>query len=339
MGIRDYSTEERIQKDRELFRAEAIDALKRFPPEDRETAASLETAHIKTSDILKVWSQQIAPVFTDLDAKQNDARFRKTIVRNIGFSDHQAEVAIEAMVQTRKDQLITEVLDNLYHVDLDDVTYQREFAEDFLQRSESDLLDFMLRYEEFIAAIDISEQYSITLIDSHSGWLDRQRTALAVHKERQRIVQDEDSRLQEIDLLLERLTKSTDSLLGRIVEKNWNFITILDLRNKYQKQVETLSAADKKSPSKRLKLFERTTASFRDRETERLSEQESASNLKQLRAVSEDIDNLLLEIFDLNNAERNRLLTDIQKYTRLAQERDLILLVQRNREQFLAVHG
>ena len=339
MGIIDYSSEERIQKDREQFRAEATDALKCFPLEDRETAASMETNHVKTSDVLKVWSQQIAPIFADLDAKQNEARFRQTIIRNIGFSEHDAEQAIAAMVTRRKDSLLREVLDNLYHVDLHDVTYQRDFAEEFLNRSESDIQDFMFRYGEFILAVDMSEKHNITLIDVHSRWLERQRSALAVHKERQQIVQDEDTRLQEIEIILDRLTKSTDSLLGRIVAKNWNFSTILELRDKYQKQIDDLSKTDKKSPSKKLKLFEKVTASFRDRETERLADRETASNLKELRALNEDIYSLLLEVFDLNTGERTRLLTDIEKYTRLSKERDMLLLIQRNREQFLSVHG
>lgn len=339
MGITDFTTDEQIRTNRETFRAQAMDALRRFTSEDRETAASLETEHVKTGDILKAWAQQIAPVFSDLDAKRSDARFKKTIIRNIGFSDHEAESAIEYMITSRKQALIDEVLDNLYHVDLHDVTYQRGFAENFLSRKEGDIEDFMLRYGEFIKAIDISEKHSILLLDAHGGWLERQRTALAIHKERQRITQNEDTRLEEIESQLARLTHSTDSLLGRIVDKDWNFVTILDLRSKYQKQVDTLSSIDKKNPNKRLKLFERTTASFRDAEAERLSAQQSAHNLKQLRIINEDVYNLLLEIFDLGAAERNRLLTDIQKYSRLAQERDLILLVQRNREQFLAVHG
>ena len=106
-------------------------------------------------------------------------------------------------------------------------------------------------------------------------------------------------------------------------------------RSKYQKHVDKLSKEDAKNPNKRLKLFERVTQSFRDREAEKLTKAHGTQSLKALRKINEDIYDLLLEIFDLDTTKRNRLLLDIQRHTRLTQERDLILLIQRNREQFL----
>ena len=41
-------------------------------------------------------------------------------------------------------------------------------------------------------------------------------------------------------------------------------------------------------------------------------------------------------MFDLSPSERRQLFLDIQDYMKLTRERDLILVVQRNREQFLA---
>lgn len=340
MGINEYSNKERLREDREGFRALAMDALRKFTPEDRETAASLESEHVKTSDVLKVWAEQIAPLFADLASKHADKSLKRTLMRAFGFSEHEVEVAIRDLVEQRKQSLIDEVVSNLYHVDLHDVGYQQAYAENFFHQPEEQIDQFMYRYGEFILAIDISESHHITLSDAHSSWLDRQRAALAIHKERQRIVQNEDMRLEQIDAELAGLTRGSDRLLAQIVENDWEFATILDLQAKYKQRLAGLSAHDRRKPAERLKAFDQTTRAFRDSEAPQLLKlRRGEHDLKQLRTVHEEISSLLLEVFELKASERTRLVANIEQYSRLTRERTLILTIQRDREQFLALHG
>ncbi len=339
MGIETHASDEFIKTDREAFRAKATEALRAFTPEDREFAASLETEHTTTDSLLRAWTEQIEPIYQDLEQKRGDARFKKTLIRTLGFNDEDADQAVDYLIDEREQSLADEVLNNLYPPRDGDVPYQRGYAHDLLSQNDADINDFFSRYIDFACAVDTSEKYGVLLCDPHSSWLERQRTALQIHKERQRITQNEDTRLEEIEQQLQAILKNTDSLVGQIVAKNWNFITILDLRAKYQKQVDALSHNDKANPNKRLKLFERVTQSFRDREAEKLTKAHNTQSLKALRAINEEIYDLLLEVFDLANTKRNRLLLDIQQHTRLTQERDLILLIQRNREQFLSTHN
>lgn len=336
MGIEKYTSDEFVKTDREAFRAQATEALRLFSPDDRELAASLETEHTTTDDILRAWTEQIEPIHQDLEQKRDDSRFKKTLIRNIGFSDNEADQAIDYLIDERKQSLIDEVLSNLYPARDGEAPYQRSYAYDLLLQHDADINDFFSRYIDFARAVDASEQYHVLLCDPHGSWLERQRTALQIHKERQRITQNEDTRLEEIEHHLQILSKDPGSLVGQIIAKNWNFITILDLRAKYQKRVDTLSESEKANPNKRLKLFERATQSFRDREAEKLTKVHDTQSLKALRVINEEVYDLLLEIFDLGTVKRNRLLLDIQRHTRLTQERDLILLIQRNREQFLS---
>lgn len=335
MGIDNQTLEEFIKTDREAFRAEATDALRLFTPDDRELAASLQTEHTTTDDVLRAWTEQIEPIHQDLEQKRSDVRFKKSLVKAIGFSDNDADHAVDYLIDERKAALLDEVLGNLYPARDGEPPFQHSYAHSLLSQSDTDINDFFSRYIDFVRAIDASEKYGILLCDPHASWLERQRTAIQINKERQRTVQDEDARLEEIEHQLETIGKDPESLVGQIVAKEWNFITILDLRAKYQKHVDALSKEDLKNPNKRLKLFERVTQSFRDREAEKLTKAHKTQSLKALRTINEEVYDLLLEIFDLDNAKRNRLLLDIQRHTRLTQERDLILLIQRNREQFL----
>lgn len=338
MGIKnekDHATEEFIRTDREAFRAQATEALKRFDADDRERAASLETEHTSADDVLRAWAQQIEPLHQDLEAQQDDSRFKKSLIKRFGFSDSEADRMVDYLIDERKHGLLDEVLSNLYPSNEGEPPYQRNYAYELLTGSDAEINDFFSRYIDFVTALDAAEKYDVLLCDPHGSWLERQRAAIQINKERQRLAQDEDERLEEIERQLERLTNDTDSLVGPIVSKNWNFITILDLRAKYQKHVDALSKEESKNPTKRLRLFERVTQSFRDSEAEKLAKAHQTHSLKATRKINEEVYDLLLEIFDLDNTKRNRLLMDIQRLTRLTQERDLILLIQRNREQFL----
>lgn len=338
MGADTNTVEEFIKTDREAFRAEATDALKQFTPEDREFAASLETDTITAATLYQAWIEQIEPIYTDLEQKRSDTKFKKDLIRTIGFNDNEADRAIDYLIDERKQSLIEEVLGNLYSAHKGEVPYQLGYAHEFFSRSEADITDFFSRYLAFARSLEAAETHQVILCDPHSSWLERQRAALQIHKERQRAAHTEEARLEEIENELQTLLQDPDSLVGYIVAKNWNFITILDLRAKYQKQVDALSKNDKANPTKQLRLFERVTQSFRDREAEALAKINHTHSLKALRTINEDIYDLLLEVFDLDTTKRNRLLLDIQKHTRLTQERNLILLIQRNREQFLALH-
>lgn len=336
MGNDKQTIEAFIKTDREAFRAQATDALRLFTPDDRETAASLQTDHTSTDDVLRAWTEQIEPIHQDLEQKRSDSRFKNSLIKALGFGDGDADHAVDYLIDERKQSLLDEVLGNLYPAHGGEAPFQHSYAHNLLSQSDTDINDFFSRYIDFVRAIEAAEKHHVLLCDPHSSWLERQRTAIQINKERQRTAQDEDARLEEIEQQLQKIAQDPASLVGQIVSKEWNFITILDLRSKYQKHVDKLSKDDLKNPNKRLKLFERVTQSFRDREAEKLTKAHATQSLKALRKINEDVYDLLLEIFDLDTTKRNRLLLDIQRHTRLSQERDLILLIQRNREQFLS---
>lgn len=335
MGIKNYTSDDYIRNNRESFRAEATEALRRFTPDDRERAASLETEHVLTSDVLKIWFEQLEPMVRVLDEQKNDSRFVKSLQKRFGFSEHAAEDAVARLALDRKNQLLDEVLTNLYHADIES-DYQRAYAEEFLNEEPSEIERFSDDYSDFIEALDAAEKHAIAVFDPYGSWLERQRAALAVNRERARSLEDEEERLSEIDAQLEHLTTPSDSLVAYVIQHNWDYARVLDLYEKYHKKVTALSETDHKNPAKRLKLFERVTADFRDRESARLAERNNAHSLSDMKKLSEQVYARLLEIFDLPTRERQHFLNDIRRYARLSQERDLIQTVRANRKRFLA---
>lgn len=322
-----------IRESREEFRANATDALEMFPNDDRELAASMETKHTSADKVLKAWEEQIEPMYRELEGKRSDARLKKSLITHLGFRDNDATKAIDRMVRQRKQSLLDEVLDNLYHSDIEEPPYQREYAVNLLSQTSNEINDFYERYLNYVGAIEAAERHDIVLCDPHSSWLERQRTAMAINKERQMLAEDENARLQEIDNELRKLL-SKDALLGHIIAKKLSVIALLDLAATYQKRLKDMKKKDRDDPTARLKLFERVSARFLEGEVERIAKSHSSHTLRSLSGIQSSISNLLLEIFDLSSTQRNRLLLDTQRHTRLIQEQKLIRLIQHNRTHF-----
>lgn len=327
------TTDDYIAAHREEFRAEATEALKRFTPDDRELAASLTTQYATVDDVLKAWTEQIEPMYRDLEAKRSDVRFRKSLMTHVGFHENDATRMVDHIVEVRKQSLLDEVLDNVYHSDIEEPPYQREYALNLLSQPMNEVESFKQRYEQFFEALDGAEQHNITLCDPHGSWIERQKTAMLVNKERQQTAKEEDERLETIDINLQTLT-THDPLLRVILDKKISIVHLLDLASKYNKQLDSLPDEKQKSSTDRLQLFERVTAPFRMQEVERIASSHHIHNLKSLSVVQSEISDILLEVCSATPTHRNRLLLDVQRHTRLTQERDLILLIQRNREHF-----
>lgn len=321
-----------IRTNSEEFRARATHALDAFPPDDRELAASMTTKYASIDTVLAGWSEQIEPMYRELEQKRNDARLKKTLVRHFGFHDNDAARMIDTMVEARKESLLQEVLDNIYHSDIEEPPYQREHAAEFLSQPADEIDDFGERYFDFVESIEAAERHNITLCDPHASWIERQRAVSAINKERQQIAEDETERLETIDKELARL-HTADPLLADILRRKMSLVHLLDLSSKYHKQLEQHKSG-KDDPALRLKTFEHTVAGYRDDEVQRIARSHHAHSLQTLSKIQAEISAIMLDICELTAAQRNSLLLHFQQYTKLTQERELIILIQHNRTRF-----
>ena len=324
--------DELVRTNREAFRAQATHALEVFDNDDRELAASMTTKYASLDTVLSAWTEQIAPMYRELDQKQDDPRLKKTLIRHFGFHDNDAGRMVETMVETRKQSLLQEVLDNVYHSDIEEPPYQREYAEEFLSQSPHDIDDFGERYLDFVECVEAAERHQVILCDPHASWIERQRAAGAINKERQQASETEAERLQAIDTELARLHK-IDPLLAEIIERDMSLVHLLDLSAKYHKKLDQLKDNTDK-PAIRLKTFEHTVAAFRDEEVQRIARNHHAHSLQTLSRIQSEISAIILNVCELSSTHRNSLLLHFQQYTKLTQERELIQLIQHNRAHF-----
>ncbi|MDR1969739.1 MAG: hypothetical protein LBQ11_00105 [Candidatus Nomurabacteria bacterium] len=310
---------------REAFRAENTEFLRVFTVEDRILCRDLDAIDVSASKFLKAFRDQMMPETKALEDKRDSKTIRAYLTKNFGFSGLDTDVAIDYLVEMRRNQIITSCISEIGG-------QQNEGKlRNLLNRPIDDLLDLFERYHQYAQALEISEEYGLALIDPHASRIKRHKMKKNVRKDRRKVLSSEKKRLRQIERELGDLF-SNNHLLLDIVNKNWSFVEILALNQQYQK---ILNEVKNVSPAGRLEVFEEVTADFRRDNIETLTVGNNNLNLKELQALSESVYNLLLEVFDMDNTSRNRLMIDVKTYSGLVNEREQLLLARRNAQEFL----
>ncbi len=326
----------KAETDIETFRAEATAALQDFTPEDREYVSGTQCESADIDKVLNEWRVRLRPERQRLLQKRSDGNFRATLRRNIGFSDEQAREEIEFMIDERLELLLDETVDKLYPLEEGDPPHslasQRAYALHFLSQSDEYIADFRDRYNDYRHYTNVAHAHSITVCDPHAGWLERQRCALQIRRERQQTREEEEARLLTVESEMQEIASVQNGLLGEIVQKGWDTTKLARLREKYSTRLEKLSK--QATPLKKLKIFDETVQTFRDNEVEKAVGGLRQPSLESVRQKSEEIDTLLLKFFDLNEKAKDNLLADLKHYKKLQQEKEMVELIRQNRTAF-----
>ncbi|RYX79457.1 hypothetical protein EON76_01930 [bacterium] len=123
-------------------------------------------------------------------------------------------------------------------------------------------------------------------------------------------------RLVEITQRMHELEQSNGGLTTKVVHADWNLIEVIALRHTYEKKLQALSLEKAVDSKHRLKLFDTVTGSFKKSHTKQIAD----LNLSAARRATQAVDSLLLQIFDLNQAAKNKLIIDVKEYRELSAE-------------------
>ncbi|MCL2451550.1 hypothetical protein FWD20_01575 [Candidatus Saccharibacteria bacterium] len=309
---------------REAFRAENTEFLRAFTIEDRALCRDLDSIDVPTDEFLEVFRDQMMVEIKALDSKRGSKTIRNYLVKNFGFSGLDVDVAVDYLIEMRRSQIIANFIAKIGGQQNEDE------LRGLLNRPIDELLDLFERYHRYAQALEISEKHGLALVDPHVSFLKRRKMQKNVRKEQRKVAASQKKRLRGIERELADLF-SGNRLLSDIVDKNWSFVEILALNQQYQK---ILSKNKKISSADRLEIFEKVTADFRRDNTEALAAGNDNLSLKELQRLGKNVHNLLLEVFDMDNTSRNRLMIEVRTYSGLVSEREQLLLAQRNREEF-----
>ncbi|MDR0955544.1 MAG: hypothetical protein LBM73_00265 [Candidatus Nomurabacteria bacterium] len=311
---------------REKLRAQYQNYLAAFDADDRRRTSALSGLNQPADQILEIWQTQARP---QIDAVEKLADSQKTLgelMKIFGFNGEQAAGALVYLIQLRRGEIVDEFIEEI----------GGEAAADELRKILSngtdEVDDLLKRWADYLSALEAQTKYGLNLIDPQQSRHWRKKQARRIRRERRDTALGETRRLTEIGVEMQNLLNQ-NPLLGDLTRQNWSLVEVLDLRRQYLKKLDPQTAA-----AERLAIFDDITAKFQRRQLAAAAGSAKKS-LKDLRADGRGVDQILLTIFDLDNAACNQLLRAEHNYAKLSNERANIHLAQTNLARDLANLG
>lgn len=322
--------------DRESFRLDANQAYKAFTVKDRALVKTLSTKQTDAYNLLSQWKADVQPLFSELEIQRTKPMFYKALEKYLILDGASAQSKADLLINERRDRAIEQLITAFYPLpyigNKDIYARQRTQARQLFVQTEQELEALHLRYVNYLIHHEVASFCSINVVDPYDSWLKQHKTARRIHKERKSIVKNENNRLRVIDQQLASLAATYDGLVGEVIEKNWDFVVVISLRNQYEKQLQALPETDTNDAANRLVVFEKVTKPFRDSYLQTI---ESRQSLTQIQAIAEDANKLLLRIFSLSNSQKNQLLILAKNARELTQEKAAILKARAHRQDVL----
>ncbi|MDB5184132.1 MAG: hypothetical protein JWO07_813 [Candidatus Saccharibacteria bacterium] len=305
--------------DREQFRTQAQTALLHFARRDRNTLTRIETKATTAYDVLGTWSDQLRPLRAQLEARRSEPAFRAAIKKQLVLMDNELDSKVQELIDDRLFEVQIAFLDDLYPTNSE----ARSHAKNLLSRPDLELNELLARLTECILYMTIADNNGISVVDPHSRLFRRIGSRQRVRRERRATKRLQRERLSYIARREKELMNLNGGLLRAISDNGWDLVTVISLRNTYDKRVNALPKKDSASALKRLAIFEKVTQQFRDDYVQHMST--GKMSLELTRKLTTEVDSLLLRIFDLSMVQKNQLLIQSREHRELTTERQTLL--------------
>jgi hypothetical protein len=320
-----------ITIDPEGFRAEATKTYAEYLPVER---AIIDGLGSNAYDIIVAWGEKVRPSLRLLRDKLSEAAFKDGVTKDLILEEDEIQVKINEIIEKRELEIMDNFIRKLYPTK-NNIHNKPERTKNFLSRPESEIELIKSHYVNYSLYKEAADKNNITVVDPHTSFFKRISAKKHIRRERNDTLIFENNRLLYIDDRLKSISAMDGGLLVDIYDKNWDLITVLDLRNNYEKKLIKLSKEDDKNAIKRLAIFDTVTLEFKKCQAEKMIVDADQCSLEVARIITKDIDRLLLRIFDLSNIQKNRLLVYAKEYRELNQEKAAILDRRNNRQNYL----
>ena len=324
-----------ILTDVELFRTEASQIYGNFKPAERSLLDGLVGNDIDSYNVLATWHDELLPLNRSLQDKRTDRTFLKIISKNLMLDDSQAQLKIENIIDQRQAEALNDFIYKVYPINpkrhRDVYKKQRKQARALLAKANSEIEQIRNHQIDYMLYVVAANKNSITVIDPHESKSSRRRDLKQIELERKNILAIENERLRFIGNRLIALSAMNGGILVDIFDKKWDLMTVLALRNQYEKLIGKLSESEANDAIKRLEIFDKVTKDFKSEQAAKLTLDSHQTSLTAARTIIKKIDSLLLSIFDLTVIQKNQLVLNTKEYRELKQEQAEILKAQNNR--------
>jgi hypothetical protein len=307
---------ERIKKDAQsdilAFRTHAHRSAEAYPRATRQLLRSVSTHSTPAYVLLNEWLQRIAPDVEALKKSRQGVSLRNTLAKQLHMSGPAAADLAKQLV----DERIAYVCDHFL-----DLCYSRRSRARFVARKllylpPEDIAAIQNQFVSYELHRMVARELGVVFYDIHAPLLVRLYQKIREARQVKRYKKQRAKRLEEILHTEQELKAQQNAIISRILLVELDTVVALDAQRQYQKQLDRLKP-ESRTPAKRLSLFAAATKKIREAYA---SKQSTSDKLADLQSAQQVIDEVLVEIFDMTDAERNTLMKRLKEYRELERE-------------------
>lgn len=319
----------------EEFRTEASKVFGAFSKKERLILKKLDGKCVESQSVLAAWENELLPLNNNLEEKHKDANFKKSLAKNLYLDKDEIQAELDQIITKRKAEILNKFILGVYPVNkkFKKSVYkkQRKYLRMLVSKPEADILQLKNHQTDYLAYKAAAKKNSIAVIDPCDSKSKRKKVILQIEAEQRQVLTAESDRLYEIKNRLNSITAMSGGVLIDILDKKWDLITILSLRDQYEKAIGKLPKKDANNAIKRLEIFDKETSSFRNEQTNKLVINAEQVSLATARTITKDIDSILLRVFDLTDKQKDQLTQNSKEYSELNKEQAAIIEKQNKR--------
>ncbi len=300
------------------FRRQAQEVYGRYSRQTRKFHAKLATDDISTLEFFIRWQDSLLPIRRSVAEASASAAFSKSLRKHLVLNESTAQALADKLSFERDHEEVERFLSALYTVE---PSPQRQAAQDILTRSVADIEDEMRLHIDYLLMASVAKRRQLTIADPAAGRLKRLIQRGRQKREIKRYVKAQTRRLRGIELRQSEIETKYGGLILRIFNLQLDVVEVLAARQDYDKRLGKLTPTSQKSSTKRLEVFESVTRKIRDSYVAKVVDDEKLASLQQ---VSKEVDEVLIQVFDMSVEDRNRLMTLLKEYRDLSREKQQI---------------
>lgn len=312
--LREYASETPL-----LFREQAQTIYAGFTKKQRKNVKKLTIYPISALEFYIQWQHDFSPLVTDIAKAADSKAFITKLEKELHVDSEAAAATVKQLVDDRIALEKQQFVDRLYS---DNDAAAQRVAYRILDRSDTDIqhaMDALITYQLHQA---VAKETGMTIYDRRARLLTRSIQRIRERRQVKKLVRGTQRDIRQIDDEMQEIEHADQGLIARMFSLEIDLITVLGAHQSYEKALEKMTVAGRKSATKRLALYEKETSAIRSTYLDTVPE---ATKLTDVQQVAKEIDDILMYIFDLNNRQQNDLMKQFKRYRELVRERTRLL--------------
>lgn len=300
------------------FRIAARHSAAAFPRATRRDLAHLDTKDTRLYQLFIDWSVKLADSVTDLLKVRHSTTLSNALAKHLQLSSTGATTLAQQLVDDR----LVQLRDDFIGLHYGHNRRANAAADTLLGLPPDRIVAIRDQYIAYYLHQRAARHHNLAFYDAEAPRSVRRRSRRRERRQIKKYRAQQADRLAAIRDAQQVLTSHHRGIIGRIFALQLESVLALDAYRTYRKRLDALKPASR-TPAKTLALFTAATKPLRDAHARTLAD---THKLADLQRAQQAMDEVLVELFDMTDTERNTLMTQLKEYRDL--DREALVIVK-----------